>query len=145
MNELRDRINKTLDERSSDYGPFCMNAHVTQSISRVLAEQPNYKNLGDSGREAIHMIAHKLARIVVGNGDKHIEDQLTDIIGYTHLWLNDHMNAHAANERVASGTQVEMFPLEPEPYHEPTRESEMDMPTYTRADAFVDDHEEDEL
>jgi hypothetical protein len=72
-------IEETLKERGEQYGEFADHAKISQTIKRLAAG----KELPDVQREALEMIAHKLARIINGNAN-HIDSWL-DIAGYATL------------------------------------------------------------
>lgn len=76
-------INATLNERGATYGEFMGQAIITLNILRTLEEQPGWEHLRPDMREALHMIASKMARIV--NGDPYHADSWHDIAGYATL------------------------------------------------------------
>jgi len=76
-------IDKTLSERGCRYGEFCDNSRVAQELKRVMKSGKNADNLRDIQREALEVIASKVARIV--NGDPDYIDNWHDIIGYAKL------------------------------------------------------------
>jgi hypothetical protein len=53
----------------------------------LLMSGENAEALESHHLEAIHMIIHKLSRMV--NGDPDYEDNIVDIIGYAQLLLNE--------------------------------------------------------
>ena len=90
------RLGDTLIARAGDYGAFSENARITQTMVAVFAAQRGYNELDCPSREALHMITHKLARIVSGAmtmSDDAVEDTLLDIAGYALLW-----NSYRAKE-----------------------------------------------
>lgn len=84
-------LDAILKERGDKYGPFVVHAKVTQSLMRVLLEtlneNPRFLSLGFQEQavivESMHMIAHKLGRIV--NGEPTYDDSWDDIAGYAKL------------------------------------------------------------
>ena len=76
-------INKTLAERGKTYGSFTSHARISQNIIRAMSDSPNWTRLADDQREALHIIANKLGRILNGNPDFH--DSWHDIVGYAKL------------------------------------------------------------
>jgi len=76
-------IDKTLNERGCRYGEFCDNSRVAQELKRVMKSGKNADSLRDIQREALEVIASKIARIV--NGDPDYIDNWHDIIGYAKL------------------------------------------------------------
>lgn len=82
MSEIQN-IDDTLAERGSRYGSFAEHARISQSIKDAMIVSPNWTKLAPDQREALEMIAHKVARIL--NGDPDYHDSWHDIIGYTKL------------------------------------------------------------
>ena len=74
---------ETLKERGTRYGNFHMQACITQSLKHSLQEAPNWRTLPMDMREALEMIASKMARIL--NGDPTYKDSWHDIAGYAKL------------------------------------------------------------
>ncbi len=72
-----------LEQRRGTHGDFSTNATVTQGIMCLLATGPSWGNLSDVHVEALHMIAHKMARVVCG--DPAEPDHFADISGYARL------------------------------------------------------------
>ena len=75
-----------LTERGARYGEFVDVAYVAQEVKRVLRGGETWKDTTNPQREALEMIANKLARIV--NGDANYRDSWVDIIGYAQLVLD---------------------------------------------------------
>lgn len=82
MSEIQN-IDDTLAERGSRYGSFAEHARISQSIKDAMIVSPNWMELAPDQREALEMVAHKVARIL--NGDPDYHDSWHDIIGYTKL------------------------------------------------------------
>lgn len=76
-------IEKTLKQRQKTHGNFETHAKISQSIKWEMYMSDGYSNLNTSQREALDMIAHKIARILNGNPDVH--DHWHDIAGYATL------------------------------------------------------------
>ena len=76
-------INATLAQRGGDYGEFAGHARIAQAIKIAMADSPNWPALEADMREALEMIAHKMARILNGKPDHH--DSWHDIVGYAKL------------------------------------------------------------
>ncbi len=72
-----------LAERQTTHGDYTINAEVSQYIMGICQKAPSWINLTPVQRETIHMIAHKIARIVGGNPN--VEDHWRDIAGYAVL------------------------------------------------------------
>jgi len=76
-------IRNTLLQRSMTHGDYAVHAKITQDLKRVIERQDNYDRLDDCQREALAIIAHKIARILAGNPNWH--DHWYDIVGYATL------------------------------------------------------------
>lgn len=77
-------VTDTLTTREGQYGKFSDNARVAQEVSEVLRSGASWHSrLSYTQREALEMIAHKMARIV--NGDPDYADSWHDIAGYATL------------------------------------------------------------
>lgn len=76
-------IDATLTERGGRYGTFLAQSAITQNIKSALYATPNWKSLKSDQKEALEMIALKMARIL--NGDANYHDSWHDIVGYTKL------------------------------------------------------------
>jgi hypothetical protein len=76
-------IDSTLAERGGRYGVFSEQARIAQGLKRAMASGRNWGRLADDQREALDMLANKMARIL--NGDPDYHDSWHDIIGYTKL------------------------------------------------------------
>lgn len=77
-------IEDTLKERGKVYGEFKGHARIAQRIKMAMQIPPsNWPSLSDDKKEALEMIAHKIARIL--NGDPNDKDSWHDIVGYAKL------------------------------------------------------------
>lgn len=76
-------ISATLAERGGRYGQFIDHAKIAQGIQDVLREAPNWSKLDPDMRQALTVIADKMARIL--NGDPYYGDSWHDIQGYSKL------------------------------------------------------------
>ena len=76
-------VKATLAEREARYGQFKDHAKISQELKRVMQKTDGWNNLGATGREALEMIAHKIARVL--NGDPTYIDNWVDIAGYATL------------------------------------------------------------
>ena len=81
-------IQATLDERGSRYGDFMSHAQITMALKRTIAEFriSRQQDLAVDQIEALHMICHKIGRIL--NGDPNYADSWHDIAGYAQLVAN---------------------------------------------------------
>lgn len=89
-------IEETLKERGSRYGTFEANADTTQSLMKVLAKGKSFPKMHDMHKEILHMICHKMGRMV--NGDPNYIDNVHDIIGYA-KGLEDYLIKWEKNNR----------------------------------------------
>ena len=76
-------IEETLAERGGNYGTFASHAKISQNIIRAFHDSPNWEKLDDDMKEALHIIANKIGRILNGKPDFH--DSWHDIVGYAKL------------------------------------------------------------
>ena len=76
-------ISQTLKERGERYGSFKENAVVSQALKAVMRGSKNWSTMSADQREALEMVAHKIARIL--NGDPNYGDSWHDISGYAKL------------------------------------------------------------
>ncbi len=78
-------VDATLAERGKRYGTFKGHAEVTIGLKNVVREHAEKlgKTFAPDQIEALHMICHKLGRIV--NGDPDYADSWIDIAGYAKL------------------------------------------------------------
>ena len=72
-----------LSERGSRYGSLMDNATISQKLKEILHNSTNWEAMPPDMKEALHMIAHKIARIV--EGDFNYDDSWIDISGYSTL------------------------------------------------------------
>lgn len=77
-----DGVEATLQQRGSVYGSFKDNAQTTQTLMDVI-ESTKKRPLEKFEIEALHMICHKISRIVCGLKTK--KDNWHDIAGYAKL------------------------------------------------------------
>lgn len=69
-----------LQERGSKHGDFTHGAQFTQDVMDIFARQANWRLLEAFQKEGIHMIVHKMQRVMVGQFD--YDDHWLDIEGY---------------------------------------------------------------
>jgi hypothetical protein len=77
-----------LYERKKTHGDYYRTAGTAQELKDVMRRGVNWKTLDDTQREALEMIATKIARVLSGN--PHEADHWRDIAGYATLiekWL----------------------------------------------------------
>jgi len=78
-------ISNTLQQRGSKYGEFADNSRVTQTVLNHIYTYANAMDvvLSYEDKEALHMVVHKMSRVVCGTGK--VKDNWHDIIGYGKL------------------------------------------------------------
>lgn len=81
-------VNEMLAGRQARYGSFQGHAEISQQLQGVIRtyEARRGCDLDPDQREALGMIAHKIARIL--NGDPNYADNWIDIAGYATLVAN---------------------------------------------------------
>ena len=72
-----------LSERGSRYGSFMSNATISQNLKEILHNSTSWEAMPTDMKEALHMIVHKISRIV--EGDFNYDDSWIDISGYSTL------------------------------------------------------------
>ena len=80
-------IETTLNDRGNNYGDYSENCNTTNALMDVIKHQA--KLLPAIHKETIHMIFHKISRMV--NGNHWYADNAHDIAGYATL-LEKHIN-----------------------------------------------------
>jgi hypothetical protein len=76
-------VDAVLDKRGAFYGTFTGVARVAQHFKHCLKQGDSYHKLAPDQKEALDLIATKLARIV--SGDPEYGDSWVDIAGYAKL------------------------------------------------------------
>lgn len=76
-------VAETLAKRGAEYGAFLEQARIANDMKLVMGLGQNWQRLEPDQREALDMIAVKIARILNGNPDNH--DSWIDIAGYATL------------------------------------------------------------
>jgi len=92
------KIEKVLEQRGSRYGDFKDNAELAQALLKKTLDAPGAKRLTPVHIEAVHMIFHKISRMV--NGDIWYDDNMTDVEGYASLLKGFQIAHNEANEEV---------------------------------------------
>lgn len=77
------KIEDTLAERGARYGVFADHAVICQGIKKAMWQHPGWQKLADDQKQALEVIADKIARML--NGDPDYIDNWHDIIGYAKL------------------------------------------------------------
>lgn len=73
----------TIAARAETHGDWRATAALAQAIKAAMAEGRNWRTMRDGQREALEMIATKIARACCGNADE--ADHWHDIAGYATL------------------------------------------------------------
>jgi hypothetical protein len=76
-------VDTILEERGRRYGLFKDHAMIAQTIKDMMKQEEGWARLAPDQKEALEMIAHKIARIL--NGDPDYADSWIDIAGYAKL------------------------------------------------------------
>jgi len=76
-------VDDILKERGREYGSFREHAEISQALKFTLHNSHNWNKLTWDKKEALEMIAHKIARIL--NGNPCYRDSWIDICGYSKL------------------------------------------------------------
>ena len=93
-----------LKERGERYGIFRMNAALSQSLKHAMAGHDNWERLSPHQKEALHMIVHKIARII--NGDPNYADSWHDIAGFAMLAVEECADAPKIRKDVWKRTET---------------------------------------
>lgn len=76
-------IDSILAQREKHYGMFKQHAGLAQQLKLIMRSGLNWPGLSPDKKEALEMIAAKIARIL--NGDPEHHDSWHDITGYAKL------------------------------------------------------------
>lgn len=79
-------IKAMLAGREARYGSFEGHSEISQLLKKVICFHAAFDDLKSDQKEALEMIAHKVARIL--NGDPNYADNWIDIAGYATLVAN---------------------------------------------------------
>lgn len=90
-------VEQTLAERGARYGDFTDHAELAQSLQDTMRGAPGWQRLTPTKRQALTVIADKIARILTG--DPEYTDNWHDIQGYAKL----------AEDRCVDGSTEDMF------------------------------------
>ena len=99
-----------LDEREKTHGSFMATASKAQQLKDAMRGGKNWEELDDMQREALQMIATKIARILEGCHDE--VDHWRDLSGYSQLVVRelDGLNAYLAAGSGPTPRPVERSP-----------------------------------
>lgn len=76
-------LQQILAERGERYGKFKDHAQISQNLKNAMAIRAGWSRLAPDQKEALEMIAHKIARIL--NGDASYADSWLDVAGFAKL------------------------------------------------------------
>jgi hypothetical protein len=77
------KIDALLVEREKTHGPYKVKAKIIQDLKCAMELADGWDHLNDMQRESLHMIAHKIGRVLSGNPN--CADHWDDIAGYARL------------------------------------------------------------
>jgi len=86
-------ISETLEAREKQYGSFKDVSKIAQNLKFAIECSRNWESLSADKREALQIIATKIARIL--NGDPDHIDSWHDIAGYAKL-IEDELNKRSS-------------------------------------------------
>jgi hypothetical protein len=86
-------VQDVLKERKSTHGDYSEHAEITQRLKDVIHGYPNWLKLSHMQRESLHMVLHKIGRIMSGNPN--VADHWIDMAGYSTLISNELENTKA--------------------------------------------------
>lgn len=92
-----DKIKEILKERGDRYGVFKEHAQICQDLKGVMNTVEGWTRLTSSQKQALEVIADKIARML--NGDPNYDDNWQDIIGYSQLVL-DQIHEHEGQTKM---------------------------------------------
>jgi hypothetical protein len=87
LSEVGPTFDELLGERGKTHGDWLENARVAQSTKELWRNEKGWKKLNAGQREALEMIAHKIARVLCG--DPCCVDHWRDIGGYVELVVRE--------------------------------------------------------
>jgi hypothetical protein len=76
-------VDELLDDRGKTHGDWSENARIAQATKELWRKEEGWKRLSAGQREALEMIAGKVARVLCG--DLNFVDHWADIAGYAEL------------------------------------------------------------
>ena len=76
-----------LNEREKTHGAYASTAAMAQQIKDCFKHGQNWLEMDDTQREALDLIATKIARILSGNPRE--KDHWVDVAGYANLIVRD--------------------------------------------------------
>lgn len=84
---MTDKVSGIITARDSTHGDYVKQCELCESIKKAMHSGENWQSLAAPQREALDMIAVKIARILTGNA--YFADHWDDIAGYAKLSSNN--------------------------------------------------------
>jgi hypothetical protein len=96
-------------QRASTHGDFAIGATLAVNIMELIHAAPNWQKLNPVQKESLHMIVHKVQRLMTG--DPNEDDHWNDIAGYAHLPIakKEAMAKYMANPKVTLAEAVQIL------------------------------------
>ena len=85
-------IDDLLRDKEATHGSFDDTATIAQTIKAVMKRSKNWESLPNQSKEALELIATKVARIL--NGDATDPEHWNDVAGYARLRANSFAPGH---------------------------------------------------
>lgn len=102
-------LDNTLNERGARYGDFTDHARICQTLKRTMMNQVGWGRLEDVHKQALDVIADKIARIL--SGDPNYADNWHDIQGYAKL-VEDRLDLFTNMDKQPQKTPAEIERVE---------------------------------
>jgi hypothetical protein len=83
LSRYKEPIDKLIVAREKTHGPYSVKAKIIQNLKCAMETTNGWHGLNDMQRESLHMIAHKIGRIL--SGDPNVADHWDDVAGYARL------------------------------------------------------------
>jgi len=102
--QLKGTTMDIIQERAKTHGDYKSTAAWSQSLKDMFRSSGNWNTMTDGQKEALEMIAVKLARLL--NGNPQFPDHWDDIAGYGRLGANSVEPSERASQLVADLAQA---------------------------------------
>ena len=103
---MESEIKKLLDTRAMTHGNWDDVSELSQEIKTIFSGQLEWMTMDPQYREALEMIAVKIARII--KGDPGVTDHWADIAGYATLVSGEYVNEPKTGDENDAGTSKRM-------------------------------------
>ena len=100
-----------INERAMTHGLYKHTAAWSQSIKDMFRGSPNWQHMNDGQKEALEMIAVKIARLL--NGNPQFPDHWDDLAGYGTLGSNSIENLDSISAQLATEMAQALNPPAP--------------------------------